>query len=86
LLQAQANEARRAKLAAGKAQADEKVAAVTACLPELEAEKRAAATKKVRGDKFVINNAVHTRKLLHKPVGWDRSVTAMPAKKVQGDA
>jgi len=46
-LQAQGNESRRSKLAAEKAQADEKVAAVSARLPELEAEKKAAAAKKV---------------------------------------
>lgn len=34
-------------MAAEKAQADNKVAAVAARLPELEAEKRAAAAKKV---------------------------------------
>jgi hypothetical protein len=46
-LQAQASEARQAKLSAEKAQADDKVAAVAARLPELEADKRAAAAKKV---------------------------------------
>jgi hypothetical protein len=45
--QVQASEVRRAKLAAEKAAADDKAAAVAGRLPELEAEKRAAAAKKV---------------------------------------
>lgn len=45
--QAQANESRRSKLTAERVQADDKVAVVSARLPELEAEKRAAAAKKV---------------------------------------
>jgi hypothetical protein len=50
--QAEANEARRSKLLAEKAQVDEQAAAVATRLPELEAEKRAAASKKVGGRAF----------------------------------
>lgn len=48
LLQVKDIEVKRAKLAAEKAAADEKLATMTAKLPELEADKKAAAAKKVR--------------------------------------
>lgn len=47
-VQVASSETRRSKLLSEKAQADERVAAVAARLPELEAEKKAAAAKKVR--------------------------------------
>lgn len=65
-VQVQEAQVKRARLAAEKAAADDKVAAVNARLPEIEAEKKAAAAKKVRATDCItgsLGNPGHSRSL-----------------------